>query len=229
MKYTTILFDADGTLLDFKRSEREALGDCLIARGITVTEDITKRYSDINDLHWKMLERGEITRSELYVARFEMFFHEYGFELDPVQMSRDYFVALSTKSYLIDGAYELCRELAKDRKLYLITNGDTRIQHGRFDPSPIAPFFDGRFISEEVGYSKPELKYFNYVMSHIPNFRSENTVVIGDSLTADIKGGINAGLDVCWYNPEFCDTPKDMRINCIAHNYREILDFIKNN
>ena len=221
VKYDILLFDADDTLLDFGKSEFEAVRDCLIARGFDSSDEIIERYSQINQLHWKMLERGEITRERLYVERFAAFCREMGFVCDAQKFSDDYLKALSTKSYLFDGALDMCRELSKTHKMYVVTNGNAGVQHGRFDPSPIAKYFIRSFISEEMQSAKPSLDYFNKVFAEIPDFDPSRTLIIGDSLTSDIQGGINAGIDTCWYNPKHKTAPDGMPITYIAYDYNE--------
>ena len=228
MSYRTVLFDADNTLLDFTRSEHEALCDCLRARGLPCDKHITDGYAAINDRHWKLLEQGLTTREGLRVARFEDFCREYGFDCDPRRLADDYFDTLCTKSYLIDGALELCRELYGHARLYLITNGNTKVQNGRFDPSPLAPLFDGVFISEDMGCAKPSKDYFDAVADTIPGFDPTNTLVVGDSLSSDIRGGINAGLATCWYNPHGKPVPADMKIDYVVRSLDEILPIILN-
>ena len=218
-RFHTILFDADGTLLDFHRSEREALKDCLTAFAIPCDEEVISTYSRINDEHWKMLERGEITRGELYVRRFQVLLDTYGFAADATEMHRTYIAALSTKSYLLDGAYDLCLQLRESCRLYIITNGNARVQHGRFDPCPLSPLFERSFISEEIGFDKPSKEYFDYVISEIPDFDPSDTLVVGDSLTSDIQGGINAGLATCWYNPVRKPVPDGMKIDFVVHDF----------
>lgn len=202
MSYRIALMDADNTLLDFTLSEREALSDCLRARGLPTHREITDAYAKINDDHWKMLERGEITREFLRINRFAAFFRCFGFDCDPIKMADDYMAALSTKSYLVDGALDFCRHLYGQCRLFIITNGNTAVQKGRFDPCPLAPMFEMCFISEDMGCAKPEKAFFEAVAAQIPDFDVKGTIVVGDSLSSDIQGGINAGLDTCWFNPQ---------------------------
>jgi len=226
VKYTTLLFDADDTLLDFGKSEKEAVRDCLISRGLPSTDDIIARYSEINQLHWKMLERGEISRERLYVERFAAFCRELGFVCDAQKFSEDYLTALSTKSYLIDGALQMCEQLSHTYRMYVVTNGNATVQHGRFDPSPIARYFERSFISEEMGSAKPAIEFFDKVFVNIPDFGPSKTLIIGDSLSSDIQGGINAEIDTCWYNPKRKSAPDGMEITYTAYNYDEIMDLL---
>lgn len=226
MKYKMLLFDADGTLLDFKKSEREALSDMLLKFGQTCDDNAAQRYSLINDSLWKKFERGEISRRDLSRKRFEIFGGEYGIKCDPTEMSDVYFSALMTKSFLIPGAYEICRELSKTCRLYLITNGFKRIQEGRFGGSPLAELFVRSFISEEIGADKPSSEYFDAVKAAINNFNARETLVIGDSLSSDIAGGIGAGLDVCWYNPAGAAAPSGMSINYIIDDLSDLINIV---
>ncbi|MBR6782826.1 MAG: YjjG family noncanonical pyrimidine nucleotidase [Clostridia bacterium] len=222
MAYSIALFDADNTLLDFSRAEHDALCECLSARGISTDEDTVALYSAINDSHWKRLERGETTRSRLRVERFTEFFSAVGYSSDPVAMADDYVEALSRQSHLIDGALELIQSLYGRCGLYIITNGITSVQKSRFGRCPLAPHFDRCFISEEMGFAKPDKRFFDLVKASVPNFTPEETIVIGDSLSSDIKGGINAGLATCWFNPNGHNAPSDMDITYIVSRLSDI-------
>ncbi len=226
MPYRTLLLDADNTLFDFTRSEHEALTDCLKARGLPCDCTVTDRYSAINDSYWKRLERGEVTREGLKLARFADFFAEFGFDCDPAAMARDYMQTLSTKAFLLEGAYDFCASLHGKCRMYLVTNGAIIAQRGRLSRSPITPFFEDVFISEEMGCAKPEKAYFDAVAAKIPAFDPTDTLVIGDSLTSDIQGGINAGLATCWFNPHGKPAPTGMRIDYIVSSYDEILPIV---
>ena len=228
MAYRIALLDADNTLLDFSRSEHEALCDCLRARGLPTHREITDAYAKINDDHWKQLECGKMTREFLRISRFAVFFKTFGFDTDPERMADDYLATLATKSYLLDGAFEFCQSLFGQCRMFIITNGNTAVQKGRFDPCPIAPFFENRFISEEMGCAKPEIEFFRSVASMIPDFDPTSTLVIGDSLSSDIQGGINAGMDTCWYNPKRKPLNGSVSPTYIAHTFDDIRNIILN-
>lgn len=221
-KYKFILFDADATLLDFKRSEYEAVIDVLNKFELPVSDEIIKKYSEINDMHWKMLERGEIEKNKLYASRWEKLCQFYSFDRDWKSMSDYYTETLATKSYLMDGAYDICKALYGKVDMYIVTNGKKSVQDGRFDPSPIAPMFKGVFVSEEIGYEKPRIEFFNIVESKIPDFDASKAIIIGDSLTSDIQGGINAGIDTCWYNKYNKPVPEGMNITYVVGELSEI-------
>ena len=225
-KYTTVLFDADATLFDFKKSEYYAVVDCLKFVGLPATNEVVKKYSEINDGYWKMLERKEVTKAELFVARWKTLIEYYGFDFDAQTIADLYPTKLAEKGYLMDGAEEICKTLYGKVNLFIVTNGFARVQHGRFDESPIRKYFDGMFISEEVGAEKPSLEYFEKVFANIPNFDKAKTIIIGDSLTSDIKGGITAGIDTCWFNPQRKPVPEGMDITYTVNKLSEIEDII---
>ena len=198
MRYETVLLDADDTLLDFHRSEREALSDMMIGMGIEPTEDRLLVYSQINKGLWKALERGEITKPRLVVCRFEMFMDYLGVPCDEAgarSMAEAYMNALSQKGYFLEGARELCQALHGKVRVYIVTNGVGFVQRGRQAISGLDRLVDGTFISEDVGHEKPSPLYFEYVASKIPNFSKDTTLIVGDSLSSDIGGGIGFGID----------------------------------
>ncbi len=227
-KYTTVLFDADDTLFDFKRAEHDAVLDCLSFAGLPTDESVIQTYSAINDSYWKMLERREITKPELFIARWESLLAHYGFDFDAQTVADLYPVKLAEKSYAIQGAEEVCRVLYESGrlKLYIVTNGFARVQHGRFDHSPLRMYFEDMFISEEMGADKPSLAYFDAVAKRVPDFDLQKTLIVGDSLTSDIKGGIAAGLDTCWFNPKGKPIPDGMPITYVISDLSALLSLL---
>ncbi len=202
MKYQTILFDADMTLFDFKASEAQCLELTLQENGFPHSAEVLALYSHINDGYWKRFERGEIDRASLLTARFDDLFRELGIYADSIEFNRQYLENMGSSCLLLDGAEDLCRELCKDHHLYIITNGNSRNQRRRFEKSGLMTYFEGYFISEEIGCQKPQTAFFDYVRKHIPNWDASRTLVVGDSLSSDIQGAISYGLDSCWFNPE---------------------------
>lgn len=224
MKYDTVLFDADGTLLDFQRSEREAVAEALREMGVCPTDEMLEVYSQINDELWKRLERGEIQRSVLMYHRFELLFDRYGVIANAQEMASAYMRTLARKGYVLDGAEELCEKLRGACRLYIVTNGTEIIQKGRFARSGLEPYFEECFISQTIGYNKPDERFFEYVASRIRDFTKEKTLIVGDSLTSDILGGIRFGIDTCWYNPKKNSAPDDMegKITYVANDFDDI-------
>ncbi len=211
MKYKTILFDADGTLLDFHRCEREAVAEAFLSMGINATDGQLDEYSRINDSLWKSLERGEIEKSLLLYRRFEIFYESYGIVADAKRTAKEYMGTLSRRAYLIDGARELCERLYGKAKMYIVTNGVRSNQESRLANCGLLPYFDGVFISECTGFEKPQPEFFDYVANAIDGFEKESTVIVGDSLSSDIRGGIGYGIDTCWYNTRAAEAPDDIK------------------
>ena len=220
--YTWLLFDADGTLLDFAKAERAALIAALAAHGVTADDEIITAYSAINDAIWKQIETGEFDRAQLNRTRFSRLAQRFGFAYDADQLGRDYFARMAEQGHLIDGALELCRALKPRYSLCIVTNGTASVQHGRLDGTPLLACMDGLFISEELGAEKPSPAFFDAVEAAIPGFDRARALVIGDSLTSDIAGGIVAGIDTVWYNPAGKTAPADRTPNYTVANYDEL-------
>ena len=227
MKYSFLLFDADHTLFDFNKSEYLALKNALEALGCPSDDAIIERYSVINVKYWKMLERGEIDKKSLMLARFVEFASEFGFEDKAEKLSKLYMSNLASEAHLFDGALEMIAELSKKYRLFIITNGVKSTQDGRFGLSPITPYFEKIFISEVIGAEKPSLEFFDAVAKGIEGFEGSRAIVIGDSLSSDIKGAINAKLDCIWYNPQKKEAPNGWEITHTVENFEEILDILK--
>ncbi len=197
-----LFFDLDGTVFDFKSAEREAISATLSAFGVNVTEKLTERYSEINDSCWKALERGEIERCELIYRRFEILSNEFSLSLVPRDVQKRYADELADRYIFIEGAPELLGVLSADYELYAVTNGNADVQRSRIEKADLGRFFKDFFISEEVGFSKPDKRFFDAAFSQVKGFAPALSVVIGDSLSSDILGAENAGIDSIYYNPE---------------------------
>lgn len=226
MRYTTVLFDADDTLLDFKKAEYCALTQVLKSFGLPYDDKYVSAYSEINDSLWKLLEVGGIKKDELKVKRFRLFCERFGFEADPDDMASMYVETLADQSMLIDGAEKLVEALYGKCELYMITNGIEYIQKKRIENTTIKQYFKGIFVSEQIGFEKPSIEYFEAVANAVPGFDKSTAIVIGDSLTSDMKGGINFGVDTCWFNPKGKRLPDNMRVTYEAGSFDEIYSVI---
>lgn len=197
----TLLFDLDNTLLDFNQAEKIAVSKTLKHFHIVPEDAILKRYSKLNLAQWKLLEQGKISREQVKLRRFQILFTELGTDAPAEEAALMYETLLAHGHYFINGAEELLETLYGKYRMYLVTNGTLSVQKGRLKSSGISTYFEDIFISEELGYNKPSVEYFNCCFSKIPDFHRETAVIIGDSLTSDIQGGINAGIRTIWFNP----------------------------
>lgn len=196
-----LFLDLDDTILDFQKAERLALAKTLESFGLPPTDTVLARYHEINREHWERLERKELTRQQVLVGRFAALFAEMGLSAQAEQVARTYEENLSQGHYFLPGAEEALRSLSKKYKLYLASNGTARVQAGRLKSAGIIPYFQEIFVSEEMGYNKPDPAYFDACFARIPGFRKDRAMMVGDSLTSDILGGIQAGIATCWVNP----------------------------
>ncbi len=196
-----LFLDLDDTILDFQKAERLALAKTLESFGLPPTDTVLARYHEINREHWERLERKELTRQQVLVGRFAALFAEMGLSAQAEQVARAYEENLSQGHYFLPGAEEALKSLSKKYKLYLASNGTARVQAGRLKSAGIIPFFQEIFVSEEMGYNKPDPAYFDACFARIPGFRKDRAMMVGDSLTSDILGGIQAGIATCWVNP----------------------------
>ena len=196
-----VLLDLDDTLLDFHRAEAEAIRHTMSEIGIEPTDDNVALYSRINRSCWAKLETGEYTRDEVLHRRFDMLFEALGVEGDSHATQKLYEYRLSLGAYYLDGAKELLDSLHGRYKLYLATNGIISVQTRRIKDSGIGKYFDDIFVSEKIGYNKPDKRFFDFAFSKIHDFSHEETVIIGDTLTSDIKGGLDAGIKTVFFNP----------------------------
>ncbi len=206
-----VLFDLDDTLFDFHKAEKIALTKTLVHFGIDPTEETLALYSTINAAHWKRLELGEISREEVKVGRYRELFETIGVECDPVKATAYYESMLAIGHYFMPGAPELLEELYRKYRLYIVSNGTAKVQEGRIGSSGIAKYMDGIFISQILGANKPDKQFFDICFAEIPDFSLSETVIIGDSLSSDIKGGINAGITTVWFNPKGIENDNDIK------------------
>lgn len=196
-----VLLDLDDTILDFHRAEALAVSRTLSEIGVEPTEATVRRYSEVNAAHWRMLERGEITRHEVLTGRFRQLFSELGVERDPEQTLRIYESHLSRGHFFIPGAEALLETLSKRYALYLVSNGNRTVQKGRLESAQIGRYFKDIFISQDIGADKPNKLYFDRCFARIPYFDPAQAILVGDSPTSDILGGVNAGVRTVWFNP----------------------------
>lgn len=202
-----LFLDLDDTILDFHKAERIALSKTISQFGLEPNEEVLHRYHLINKAHWEMLERGELTRAEVLTRRFGVLFAEYGLDVDVQVCAKTYERNLSIGHYFLPGAEEAVDRLSKKYRLFLASNGTAVVQKGRMTSANLYRFFEKVFVSQEIGHNKPSKAYFDACFAQIPGFDPAKAMIVGDSLTSDIAGGINAGIRTCWVNPQHLPCP----------------------
>ena len=202
--FKVILWDIDGTILNFLAAEKEAVKKCFQIFGIgECTDEMIERYSAINVKYWKMLERGEITKKEVLIGRYKEFFSEEGIDITIAEkFNEEYQLRLGDTIVFCENAYELIEELGHSVKQYGVTNGTFVAQKRKLTNSGLDKLLEHTFISDNLGYEKPAKEFFDIVLNEIGDYEKDEILIVGDSLTSDILGGINAGIKTCWYNPE---------------------------
>ncbi len=201
-KYDIILFDSDNTLYDHNIHERSAIFQAFEQYGAPITEEMYLLYRKVNDDIWKEFERGVKHEKGPLVERFVRFSNFTGTAISPHRINELYVEALSRQCSPFPDSLEVCKALSEQHTLYIITNGTESVQLRRFHSSPLRPFFADIFTAAGMGVQKPQKEFFDRVLSRIGNPDSDRVIIIGDSLTSDILGGVNAGIDTCWFNPE---------------------------
>ncbi len=224
--YKAILWDVDGTLLNFLKSENAAIKECFRHFGLPeCTDEMVAVYSEINEGYWKLLERGEITKPELFTSRFRDFFAKIGVSCDESQFNSLYQRTLGSHVFPNDNSIELVKSLKGRVRQYAVTNGSAVAQERKLRVSGLDELFDEIFISDKVGAEKPTVEFFDRVFAQIPEGR-EDAIIVGDSLTSDIRGANNAGIACCWYCPERLEPPSDLRIDYTITDLNQITDII---
>ncbi|PGL36080.1 noncanonical pyrimidine nucleotidase, YjjG family [Bacillus cereus] len=226
-KYKTLLFDVDDTLLDFQKAEKVALRMLFEEKGIPLTSEVEAQYKKINKSLWDAFEEGEINRDEVVNTRFSILFKEYGEEVDGILFENNYRSYLEEGNQLMQGAFELINQIQSEYDLYVVTNGISKTQDKRLRNAGLHSLFKDIFVSEDTGFQKPMKEYFDYVFERIPNFAFEEGLIIGDSLSADIKGGYVAGIDTCWFNPEKKPNNSEIVPTYKVHSFEELYALLK--
>lgn len=222
-----LLFDLDNTLLDFDKAERLALTKALSALSLEPTDHMLDRYNKINLAQWKLLEKGELDREAVKKRRFLLLFEEFGIDREAEEAARLYEGFLGEGHYFMDYAEELLQKLSGEYQIYIVTNGTAHVQKGRIASAGIRDYVEDVFISEEIGVNKPSKEYFDRCFERIPDFDRNEAVVIGDSLTSDILGGINAGVRTIWFHKEREENGTGIIPDYEISDLRELPDLLK--
>ena len=212
----TILWDVDGTLLDFDAAERAAIRTLFDAFGLgECTDTMLARYHEIN------------IRSQVLVGRFEQFFNEYGINTETApEFNQRYQLTLGETIVYHDDSLDIVKGLKGKVRQYVVSNGTIAAQTKKLDRSKLGEQMDGIFLSEELGVDKPDIAFFNKVFSAIHADDLSTIMIVGDSLTSDILGGMNAGIRTCWYNPEGKPLPDTHKVDYIISDLHELTDLL---
>ena len=221
-RYRTLLFDLDDTLLDIGASRVEALRATCEAHDFSYDDALYERFCQINDELWRAYEAGRVTQAEVMHTRHVAVFKEYGHDVDGAQLDATYRRHLSRGFHTFEGSLDLVRDLKAHFALYVVSNGLATIQDSRLRGSGLHPHFEAVFVSEDTGHQKPHRGFFDHVFARIPGFSAAETLIIGDSLTADIVGGHRAGIDTCWFNPGAKPNHTDVVPTYEVRRYHEV-------
>lgn len=227
-KYTTIFWDLDQTLLNFDLSMDYAIRATFGQFGLTISDEIVARYDAINRSYWNRLELGEITKEEVILGRFRTLFAELGIDsVSPEEVQEVYQKELGSVYFYMDGAKELVTRLRMEGyRQYVVTNGVNATQANKMKLSGLDQIMDGVFVSEVMGYPKPRKEYFDGCFALLKDVRREECILVGDSLTSDMRGANNAGIAACWFNPEGRDKDIDVRMDYEIHRLEELLPIL---
>lgn len=224
--YKTILLDVDGTLFDFKASERNALSAAFEMHGYGLNEEIRGIYERINKDLWEQYELGKIDRNTVIYSRFGMLFKAIRIDDDGIVFEDDYQKLLGKQHVMYEDALELVQYLQKKYDLYIVTNGVTATQMQRLKDSTLDQYMKDIFVSEATGFQKPMKEFFDYCFERIGAIDKSRTMIIGDSLTSDMKGGNNAGITTCWYNPDKLINATDVVVDIEIGRLRDLYQII---
>ena len=215
-----LFLDLDDTILDFHKAERLAISRTFRSFGLEPTEQVLERYHVINRQHWERLERGELTRDQVLTGRFQMLFEELGIPAQPQAIAKGYEHNLGLGHYFLPGAKEALDTLRGKYRLFLASNGTASVQHSRLTSAGLYPYFEEVFVSQALGANKPSRAFFDACAARIPGYDPRKALMVGDSLTSDILGGINAGMKTCWVCPRGAqgrpDIVPDYRIEALS-------------
>lgn len=227
-KYKTILFDIDDTIIDYNKDLAKAFREAMDAIGYDYTEEMLEDYKEIDLKLWRLFEDKEITIQEVYIKRFEIFFEKYNIKANPENFNKLLGIGFQKTGTPVEGAKEVLEKLSDEYELVITSNGPKNQQYFRLDNADFSKYFSKVFLSEEVGYNKPDVKFFDAVFNSIENKDKSKILIIGDSLSSDIRGGINAGIDTCWFNMRNKGNTSNIQPTYEINNLQEVVELINN-
>ena len=217
-----ILIDLDNTLIDFNECARHSIINAFNELGFTYTDKVFETFITENVKIWKRLEKGEITKPQLRADRWNIILKKLGIDFDGTVLEEMFENGVAKGAYAVDGAYELLEYLKDKYKLYIVSNGFRFVQESRIKIGNFEKYFDDVFVSEDVEIPKPAKEFFDYCFEKLGNADKNDTILIGDSLSADIIGGINYGIDTIWFNKNNEPLPNNIEPTYTVNTLKEI-------
>jgi len=226
MNYQWIIFDADGTLFDYDLAEITAIRKTFEYFGHDYNPGYLSVYRRCNKQLWDAFELGKVTIEKLKVQRFELLLNSLELSTDAGQFSKNYLIQLSKGTQLIGGAEDVLHALSDKVHMILMTNGIKEVQRSRLNLSTIKSYFSDIIISDEVGVAKPDSKIFEIALENMSILDKRTILMVGDNLSSDIKGGIDFGIDTCWYNPKQLEHNPEIRATYEVSDLKELLPIV---
>ena len=227
MKFKTILIDIDNTLLDFSASEKIAFIKLLQDLEIEYSDELKAHYKEVNHKLWSDYEKGLITSETIKEQRFAQSFESFKLKYTGLEMDAMYRSHLEENTVLVDGAIEMLESISTEHNLVIVTNGIASSQYKRLENARIKHYFDYIAVSSEIGYTKPHTAFFETVNNMYPKIEKDSTLILGDSLSADIRGGNNWGIKTCWFNPNGLDKDSGVHVDYEINNLKELITIVK--
>lgn len=225
-EYKTILFDIDDTLFDFNKDQKKAFKEAIKEIGYICTDKMYEDYNRINLSMWESLNQGKIKLEELFTKRFKIFFEKYKINQDEKDFDKILTKMFQKTGTPIKGTIEVLEKIKEKYELVIVSNGPKRQQYHRLQNADFLKYFSQIFISEEIGFNKPDINFFKVVFSNIANKEKSKILIIGDSISSDIIGGKIAGIDTCWYNPNNIENKTDIKPNYEIKDLEELLTIL---
>ena len=226
MNKKILLIDLDNTLIDFNECARHSIINAFEELGFTYTENVFKTFIEENVKIWKRLEKGEITKPQLRATRWNIILGKLGIDFDGTVLEEMFENGVAKGAYAVDGAYDLLDYLYGNYKLYIVSNGFRFVQESRLKIGNFEKYFDGVFVSEDIGIPKPAKEFFDYCFENINHPPKDDVILIGDSITADILGGINYGIDTIWFNKNNEPLPENINPTYTVNTLNEIKNIL---
>lgn len=217
-----VLIDIDNTLLDFDKCAKASIKYACNVHGIVYEERIFDAFSVINDNFWKMIERGELTKPELHRIRWSTIFKHVGIDSDGPSFENTFRYAVTQSAETVDGAEDLLEYLSKKYTVCVASNAAHSQQAQRLEKAGLSKYIDKFFVSWDIGFDKPDKRFYQACLDGLDGIDKSQVIMIGDSLTADIQGGINIGIKTCWFNKFNTTTPKDVSFDYTVSRLEEI-------